>query len=60
MANYQPVSYFDPVSLADLLVCDDCGALVHPNRANKHDIEHEWSERTAERVDQIDLGVTPP
>lgn len=59
MADYKPVTYFDRITLDDLLVCEDCGALVHPNRTNKHDIEHEWSERTAERLDQVDLGVSP-
>jgi hypothetical protein len=59
MADYKPVTYFDRITLDDLFVCEDCGALVHPACVNKHDIEHEWATSTVERLDHLDLGTTP-
>lgn len=54
MADYKPVTYFDRITLDDLLICEDCGALVHPSRANKHDSEHEHVEHQVERINHIE------
>lgn len=51
MADYLPI---EELATSGLIVCTDCGAVVHPNYRGKHDIEHEWSENIAGRVDQMD------
>jgi hypothetical protein len=40
MPGYAHVGYFDPVDFRAALVCDDCGALVHPAARGWHDEFH--------------------
>lgn len=39
--TYRSVGYFDPVEWRDAMVCDVCGAVVHPTAMDDHDQWHQ-------------------
>jgi hypothetical protein len=43
--NYDRIDYFDPTQHGDLLVCDDCGAAIHPAATRTHDAFHAFITR---------------